>query len=152
MKPMISPKFSKMKLREEGVECAATRRQHRGQTIKPENGLLRAMRQRGVAGNVHQQQAAELVKAFQNSERPKHPYFQEVMKTRGYILAEYGLIAKELYKMGHKSEARIISQLAKDMAGQPVTTKAQQQYDNVQGRLNGQEKQHEYSQDSEHLR
>ena len=103
-------------------------------------------------GNVHQQQAAELVKALQKSERPKHPYFQEVMKTRGYILAEYGLIAKELYKMGHKSEAQIISQLAKDMAGQLVTTKAQQQYDNAQGLLNGQEKQHEHSQDSEPLR
>ena len=51
------------------------------------------------------------------------------MQTRGYILAEYGLIAKELYKMGHKNEARLISKLAKDMVGQPLSTKAQQEYD-----------------------
>ena len=140
------------KLREEGVECAATRRQHRGRTIKPENGLLRAMRQRGVAGNVHQQQAAELIKAMQNSDRTKHPYLQEAMKTRGYILSEYGLIAKELYKMGHKTEARIISQLAKDMAGQPFTTQAQRQYDQAQGRLKSHSPQHEHAQDNEPTR
>ena len=56
-------------------------------------------------------------------------YIQKVMQTRGYILAEYGLIAKELYKMGHKNEARLISRLAKDMVGQPLSTKAQREYD-----------------------
>ena len=110
------------------------------------------MRQRGVAGNVHQQQAAELIKAMQNSDRPKHPYLQETMKTRGYILSEYGLIAKELYKMGHKTEARMISKLAKDMAGQPFTTQAQRQYDDAQGRLKSQVPQHERGQDNEPTR
>ena len=74
------------------------------------------------------------------------------MKTRGYILSEYGLIAKELYKMGHKTEARIISQLAKDMAGQPFTTQAQQQYDKAQGRLKSNAPQHEHGQDNEPTR
>lgn len=115
----------------------------RGQTVKPENGLLRAMRKRGAAGNVHQQQAAELIRAMKNSERPKHPYLEQAMKTRGYILAEYGQIAKELYKMGHKTEARIISKLAKEVAGQPFTTQAQRQYDDVQGRLKSQQRQPE---------
>ena len=71
----------------------------------------------------------ELNQAIKNLERPTHPHIQKVMQTRGYILAEYGLIAKELYKMGHKNEARLISKLAKDMVGQPLSTKAQQEYD-----------------------
>ena len=51
------------------------------------------------------------------------------MHTRGLIVDEYGKIAKELYKMGHKTEARIISRLAKETAAQPRDTKAQQQFD-----------------------
>lgn len=121
------------KLREEGVMCAATKRQHRGKVQKPENSLLRAMRQRGVLSNAARQQAVELMEALKNSDRPKHPYLKETMQTRGIILEQYGLIAKELYKMGHKSEARIISKLAKEVAGQSFDTKAQNQYDTVKG-------------------
>ena len=55
------------------------------------------------------------------------------MQTRGIVLEQYGLIAKELYKMGHKTEARIISQLAKEVAGQSFDTQAQNQYDTVKG-------------------
>ena len=51
------------------------------------------------------------------------------MHTRGLIVDEYGKIAKELYKMGHKTEARIIRRLAKETAAQPPDTKAQQQFD-----------------------
>ncbi len=51
------------------------------------------------------------------------------MQTRGYILDEYGLIAKELYKMEHKNEAQLISKLAKDMVGLFLNTKIQQEYD-----------------------
>ncbi|WP_107689089.1 relaxase/mobilization nuclease domain-containing protein [Neisseria wadsworthii] len=122
------------KLREEGVLCAATKRQHRGKVQKPENSLLRAMRQRGVLSNAARQQAVELMEALKNSDRPKHPYLKETMQTRGIILEQYGLIAKELYKMGHKSEARIISRLAKEVAGQSFDTKAQNQYDTIRGK------------------
>lgn len=117
------------KLREEGIQCAATRRQHRGKTHKPENSLLRAMRLRGEAGNVHKQQAAELMAALKNSERPKHPFLKEALATRNVIVGEYGKIARELYKMGYKTEAKIISGLAKETARQPFTTRAQERYD-----------------------
>lgn len=117
------------KLREEGVQCAATKRQHRGQTQKPENSLLRAIRKRGVLGNVHKQQALELIEAVKNNDRPKHPFLKETMQTRGIIISEYGAIAKELYKMGHKTEAKIISGLAKEVAGQSFNTQAQTQFD-----------------------
>ena len=117
------------KLREEGVECAATKRQHRGKILKAENGIVRAMKERGATPRIEKQRLEELNQAIKNLERPTHPYIQKVMQTRGYILAEYGLIAKELYKMGHKNEARLISKLAKDMVGQPLSTKAQREYD-----------------------
>ncbi|MFC3873686.1 relaxase/mobilization nuclease domain-containing protein [Neisseria musculi] len=122
------------KLREEGVLCAATKRIHRGKTQKPENSLLRAMRRRGVLSNAARQQAAELMEALKNSDRPKHPFLKETLRTRGIVLEQYGQIAKELYKMGHKTEARIIGKLAKDVAGQDFTTKAQNQYDNIRAR------------------
>ena len=117
------------KLREEGVECAATKRQHRGKTVKAENGIVWSMKQRGAMPRIEKQRLKELNQAIKNLERPTHPHIQKVMQTCGYILAEYGLIAKELYKMGHKNEARLISKLAKDMVGQPLSTKAQQEYD-----------------------
>lgn len=117
------------KLREEGVECAATKRQHQGKILKAENGIVRAMKERSATPRIKKQRLEELNQAIKNLERPTHPYIQKVMQTRGYILAEYGLIAKELYKMGHKNEARIISRLAKDMVEQPLSTKAQREYD-----------------------
>ena len=117
------------KMREQGVPCAATKRQHRGITPKGEPGILRAMRQRGHAGAVHQAQAKELIAALANSDRPKHPFLQEAMQTRGIITQEYGLIAKELYKMGYKTEARIISKLAREVNEAGFTTRMQDNYD-----------------------
>ena len=123
------------KMREQGVPCAATKRQHRGITPKGEPSILRAMHQRGHAGDVHKAQAQELIAALTNSDRPKHPFLQEAMQTRGIITAEYGLIAKELYKMGHKTEARIISKLARDVNEADFTTRAQHSYDTAAAHL-----------------
>jgi plasmid-related protein len=117
------------KLREEGVQCAATRRQHRGITQKPEKGVFRAIKSRGQVPNRYRQQAEELIEAVKHNERPTHQSLKKIMHTRGLIVDEYGKIAKELYKMGHKTEARIISRLAKETAAQPRDTKAQQQFD-----------------------
>ena len=117
------------KLREEGAQCAATRRQHRGITQKPEKGVFRAIKSRGQVPNRYRQQAEELIEAVKHNERPTHQSWKKIMHTRGLIVDEYGKIAKELYKMGHKTEARIISRLAKETAAQPRDTKAQQQFD-----------------------
>ncbi|MDO4641706.1 MAG: traS protein [Neisseria sp.] len=121
------------KLREEGVLCAATKRQHRGKAQKPENSVLRAMRQRGALSHVARQQAEELIEALKHNDRPKHPYLKEALQTRGIIIEEYGQIAKELYKMGHKTEARIISKLAREVAGQSFNTQAQDKFDRLAG-------------------
>lgn len=117
------------KLRDEGVLCAATKRVHRGRVQKAEKSILRAMRSRGKVPDRYRQQAEELIEAVKNSERPIHPFLKETMHTRGLILEEYGRIARELYRMGHKTEARIISRLSKETAAQPRDTKAQQQFD-----------------------
>lgn len=117
------------KLREEGVVCAATRRQHRGQTKKQDKFPLRQMRMRGAAANVHRKEALSLIEALKNNDRPKHPFIRETLQTRGIITEEYGLIARELYKMGKKEEARIISQLAKEVKQADFTTQAQQRFD-----------------------
>ena len=119
------------KLREEGVLCAATKRQHRGKTLKPENSFVRSIRSRGDLPDRYKQQAEELIEAVKNSDRPKHPFLREAMQTRGLVLEEYGKIAKELYKMGNKTEARIISKLAKEVAGESFDTQAQRQYNHV---------------------
>ena len=121
------------KLRDEGVLCAATKRQHRGRVQKPEDGIQRAMRQRGALSRTARQQAKELMSALKSSQRPTHPFLKETMQTRGIILEQYGKIAKELYKMGHKTEARIVSKLAKETAAQPFDTQAQQSYDRLHG-------------------
>lgn len=121
------------KLREEGVECAATRRQHRGKTQKPENNTLIAIRRRGEVSHVHRQQAEALITALKNNDRPKHLFLKEAMRSRSIITAEYGLIAKELYKMGHKTEARIVSRLTKEVSGKDFNTRAQEAYDRIAG-------------------
>lgn len=117
------------KLREEGVLCAATKRQHRGKTLKPENSFVRTIRSRGDLPNRYKQQAEELIDALKHNDRPKHPYLREAMQTRGLLLEEYGKISKELYKMGNKTEARIISKLAKEVARESFDTQVQRQYD-----------------------
>ncbi|WP_434779307.1 relaxase/mobilization nuclease domain-containing protein [Neisseria sp. Ec49-e6-T10] len=117
------------KLRDEGVLCAATKRQHRGRTQKSEKFSLREMRMRGAVANVHKLEAQFLIEALKNNDRPKHPFIKETMETRGIVTENYGLIARELYKMGNKEEARIISQLAKEVNQAGFTTQAQQQFD-----------------------
>ncbi len=122
------------KLRDEGVVCAATRRQHRGRTQKPEDSRLRRMRLRGNPANVHKNEALELVEALKNNDRPKHPFIKETMQTRGIIIEQYGLIARELYNMGNKEDARIVSQLAKEVNQADFTTLPQQRFDRTQGK------------------
>lgn len=120
------------KLRDEGVQCAATRRQHRGKTQKAEQSQIRAIRNRGQTPYRHRQWAQELAAAVRNGQRPDHPFLQQALATRGVIAKEYGLIARELYKMGHKTEARMLKELQKQLAETGFTTKMQEQFDSLQ--------------------
>ncbi|XDZ52322.1 relaxase/mobilization nuclease domain-containing protein [Neisseriaceae bacterium CLB008] len=123
------------KLRDEGVLCAATKRVHRGKTQKGEPGIQRQIRGRGEVGIVARQEARELIEALKNNTEPKHPFINNALQTRGIIVSEYGKIAKELYKLGHKTEARIISNLAKETTQAGFKTKAQDQFEAAQQHL-----------------
>lgn len=117
------------KMREHGVTCAATRRQHRGVTRKGENFVLRSMRKRGYAGNVHKEQAKVLIEAIKTGNRPAHIFLKEAVVTRSEIVSEYAKIAKELYKSGHKTEARLLTKFATDVTKAGFTTQAQAIFD-----------------------
>lgn len=153
------------KLREQGVECAATRRQHRGKTIKGERAELRAIIKRTIeekaqgkdptqirTGHIARQNAESIIQALAEQQRPKHPYQEKAQAARGHIVEQYGMIAKELYKMGYKTEARIISRLAKDVSEQGYDTKAQIQYDKAHALLHQHEPQFKPRQPQSHDR
>lgn len=116
------------KMREQGVPCAATRRQLRGVTIK-ENSTLKAMEKRGYVGIVHKRQAQELIKAIRKNKRPAHLYLKEAVQTRHEIVQAYAEISKELYKAGHKTEARLLSKFAKEIIDAGFNTQAQNVFD-----------------------
>lgn len=58
------------------------------------------------------------------------------MQTRGIIVKEYGLIAKELYQLGHKTEAKIMRKLAVEVSNAGFTTRAQTIFDKSTHDLN----------------
>ncbi len=125
------------KMREQGVECAATRRVHRGITQKPEHSTLRHMRRRGQVPNAYRQQAIELAQAVKDSKRPLHPFLREEIQTRDIVSTEYGKIAKELYKIGAKAEAKVLSNFAKEIHSAGYMTQAQQRFDQAEDQLTG---------------
>lgn len=117
------------KLREEGIQCAATARKHRGKTQKNENGIVRHIKDSGREPYRHKQQAESLIEALKHNQRPLHPFLKEVMDSRNIVLAEYGKISKELYLRGYKTEASAISKLAKETQYSGYQTKAQERFD-----------------------
>jgi len=116
------------RMREQGVECAATRRVHRGKTQKSERSSLRHMRKRGQVPDVYRQQAMELAQAIKEFSRPIHPFLREAMETRQILSTEYGKIARELYKMGAKTEARIVSGFARKIQSEGHVTQADERF------------------------
>jgi hypothetical protein len=99
------------KMREQGVDCAATRRVHRGKTQKPEHSTLRHMRKLGEVPNAYRQQAIGLVQAVKDFSRPVHLFLRAEIQTRNIVSTEYSKIPKELFKIGAKVEARVLSAL-----------------------------------------
>ena len=117
------------KMREQGVPCAATRRQHRGVTVKGENLILSSMRKRGFVGNVQKQLAKDLIEAIQTNKRPSHAFIKEAVTTRTEIVSNYAQISKELYNSGYKTEARLLSKFAQEVSNADFSTRAQKTYD-----------------------
>lgn len=126
------------KLRERGIECAATRRQHRGKYQKAEQGVPKHIRQRGANSWVYGEQAKTLIKALENNDRPISPFLQEQLATQGVIVAEYGRIAQELYKLGYGKEAAMIARLKDQVESADMRTSMQIAFDKAREKQQGQ--------------
>jgi len=97
-----------------GVECAATNRQHRGKLTKGERQEFIHMKKDGRL-KLDEVKIQDLVNAVKESKRPDTPALKKILETREFIKEDYGEIAKQLFKAGHKTEARAISQLRKSL-------------------------------------
>lgn len=117
------------KMREQGIDCAATRRQHRGRYQKGENSTVQNIVKRGGKSYVSQARKEELVEAIKNNERPLHPFLKEQLATKNIIAEELATLAKELYKENMKTEASQVSRLAKEINQSIPTTRSQDAFD-----------------------
>ena len=133
------------KLRDEGVQCAATRRQHRGKSIKGENSIVRAIDERLApkqqTSRITATQQGSLKTALATQQRPHNPYQTRSQETRSALLKRYQSLAKQLYLNGMKTEARDIAKLAQQVAQAGYNTRAQQTYDQIRAQLEQQRKQ-----------
>lgn len=131
------------KLRDEGIQCAATRRQHRGQTPKAQNGTVLAIDRR--LDRQHKQQPEKyppyshvtaaklhtLGHAVKTGQRPDNPHQSKSHATRTALLKRYKSLARQLYAAGMKTEAKDIAKLAQQLADAGYDTRMQQQYDKL---------------------
>jgi hypothetical protein len=85
---------------------------------------------------VHKEQAKALIEAIKTGNRPAHIFLKEAVATRSEIVSEYAKIARELYKSGHQTEARLLSKFAKKVNEAGFTTQAQERYDKTVSNLN----------------
>ena len=117
------------------MQCAATRRQHRGKTVKGQNGTVRAIdrrlakRQPGNKSRVSTERDRSLKAALQNGRRPDNPYRRKSTDTRAELVKRYKGLARSLYASGMKTEARDIAKLAQQLAEAGHDTRMQQEYD-----------------------
>ena len=123
------------KLRDEGVQCAATKRPQRGKTQKAENSIVRAVKQRGVQPKRITQRNRQVAQAFRNRSEPAHPYLDKAVRTRDTLADEYAQIARALYLEGYKTEAKLVGQLKKRLDTQDFTTQMQREYRQLRARI-----------------
>lgn len=130
------------KMREQGVECTATRRQHRGQSIKGQKADIRQIIFRTIQeekqgkqpenikrSHIAQTNVEAILEALQAQQRPQHPFQEKAQQAKEHITEQYSLISRELYKLGYKTEAKIMKDFAKEVSGKSLDTQAQQIYD-----------------------
>jgi hypothetical protein len=120
------------KMREQGIECAATRRAHRGRYQKGQNSTIENIVKRGGHSYVAHARKKELIEAIKNNKRPLHPYLKEQLETKNIMVSELSTLSRELYKQNMKTEARQVSRLAKELSQAYPVTKSQEHYDRKQ--------------------
>lgn len=130
------------KMREQGIECAATRRQHRGQSIKGQKAdirqiIIRTMQEEKQGkqpenikrSHIAQANVEAILQALKEQQQPQHPFQEKAQQTKDHITEQYSLISRELYKLGYKTEAKIMKDFANEISGKSLDTQAQQLYD-----------------------
>lgn len=116
------------KLRDQGVECAATKRVHRGQWQKGVSSEIHHMTKRNAPSYVTQEQFNDLVEALKYRRPPDNPALKQQLDSRDFVVEQYKTLSQLLYKEGFKTEAKAIKQLAKELSENQPETKAQQAF------------------------
>lgn len=124
------------KVREQGIDCAATKRIHRGRTKKGLNSTVENISKRGGHSYVTAARRKSLVEAIQQNNRPIHPFLKEAIETNTILVSELSSLSRSLYQEGMKTEARAVSKLAKELAENKHTTRAQSAFDAASERTN----------------
>lgn len=117
------------KLREQGVDCAATKRIHRGKYQKGKNSTVENIVKRGGHSYVAKARREQLVEAIKNNQRPLHPFLKEQLATKSIMAKELTTLSRDLYQQNMKTEARQISMLAKEINNSTPTTQLQSAFD-----------------------
>lgn len=117
------------KMREQGIECAATKRVHRGQYQKAENSTVHNIVKRGGQSYVDMARRQQIIDAIKNDKRPVHPYLREQLETNNLVLSELKTLSRELYIQGLKTEAKAVSSLSNQLQQAQPITQAQATFD-----------------------
>lgn len=117
------------KMIEQGVDCTATRRTHRGKFNKSEDNTVRHIRKRSGKAFVQQKQIEEIVQALGQHQRPTNPLVKEILQQQNIVIEQYAHLSKALYAKGLKNEAAMISDLRKSLQNADIRSQTQKKYD-----------------------
>lgn len=116
------------KMREQGVECTATKRVHRGEYQKGKNSTVEHIEKRGGFSEINYARLEQLKEAIKTKKEPLHPFLEKQLEGQQLLLKEYKLLSRLLYQEGHKTEARQISELARELEKSSPTTSLQDEF------------------------
>lgn len=119
------------KLRDEGVECSATKRVHRGINQTQPSNVVKRIDEREDYSFIKHIQAINLKEHIKNGTYPINDLVKEQQYSREEIIKGYKFLARQLFLEGAKKEAKAISLLSKEMETKTFTTQEQQEFFNL---------------------
>ena len=116
------------KMREQGVECTATKRVHRGEYKKAKNSTVEHIEKRGGFSEINYVRLQQLKDAIKDRKEPLSPFLEKQLEGKQLLIKEYKLLARLLYQEGHKTEAREIGELTRELEKSEPTTRLQDEF------------------------